>query len=683
MISFSNTTYDKPSVAEWMWNFGDINSGADNYSELVNPAHFYSEPGERTVLLTATTFDGCVATFVRDTLFIDNPAADFSWITNCFVDSSATEFVNHTYGLGTTLESFKWTIQDQENNMLLEEETNSVDDTIRYIFASEGIYTITLEARNSGGCTGILSREIELEPTIRLTSDGYLEDFNASKGGWSIRSEDLAQSWTWNTPDFIGHNQPEGDKSWYTSLPADTPGYLEKSWMQSPCFDFSKMIRPLIQLDLMRSFVPNLDGAVLQYNDIQDQGWTTIGEGSQGIDWYNHYSIYNQPGGSSLGWGLDIFEPDQDWVRATHGLDELTGKEHVKFRIAIASSSRQSIGNQGFAFDNVRIAERTKLLVLEHFTNASDPDSKAADDVVDGLEGQMRRNLIDLQYHTSFPGIDPINQINPNPASTRSGANGVYDVPFAVLDGSTDPDYRYDFSTGPEIPGREDMDLQTLEIPKFKVDLEVDWFEDRVDISATVTCAVDQYLSDLQLYIAIMETSVTAFTGANGDTEFKNVVLKMLPYPSGQLLKGSWYLGRSETREQSWEYEEGFVEDVDELAVVAFVDDRSPGGEILQAAVDYKDKTVGIGNPVREARSLNLYPNPAKDNFYLNLGTRSANRGRIELLDMSGRPVISEHVPAGYQIYEVDIQHLNRGIYIVHWIEYGRVTGISKLVKTE
>jgi hypothetical protein len=620
---------------------------------------------------------------MRDTLFIDNPVTDFSWITNCFIDSSATEFVNHTYGLSTPLESFLWTIQDQDNTVLLEEETNAADDTISYTFESLGAYTITLEARNSGGCTGTLSREIELEPTIRLASDGYLEDFNTSKGGWSIRSEDQVQSWTWNTPDFNGHNQPEGDRSWYTALPEDTPGYLEKSWMQSPCFDFSQMRRPLIKLDLMRSFVPNLDGAVLQYNDIQDEGWKTVGEGAEGIGWYNHYSIYYQPGGSSLGWGLDLFEPDQDWVSATHGLDELAGKENVKFRIAIASSSRQSIGNQGFAFDNVKIAERTKLLVLEHFTNASDPDAKAADDLVDGLEARLRRNLIDLQYHTSFPGPDPINQVNPYPASTRSGANGVYDVPFAVLDGSIDPAYRYDFTTVSEIPGSDEVDILTLEVPKFKVDLDVDWFEDRVDISATVTCAADQYEADLQLYIAILETSVTAYTGSNGDTEFRNVVLKMLPYPSGQLLKGSWYLGKSETRAQLWEYEEGFVEDVDELAVVAFVDDRSPGGKILQAAINYKDKSVGIGNSVREAEALYIYPNPAKDNFYLNLGTRSVNRGRIELLDMSGRPVISENVPAGYQICEVDIQHLNRGIYIVHWIEYGRVKGISKLVKTE
>ena len=50
---------------------------------------------------------------------------------------------------------------------------------------------------------------------------------------------------------------------------------------------------------------------------------------------------------------------------------------------------------------------------------------------------------------------------------------------------------------------------------------------------------------------------------------------------------------------------------------------------------------------------------------------------------MNVRTVISEQVPAGTRIYMVGIDHLNRGMYIVHWIEYGRITGIGKLVKTE
>jgi hypothetical protein len=92
---------------------------------------------------------------------------------------------------------------------------------------------------------------------------------------------------------------------------------------------------------------------------------------------------------------------------------------------------------------------------------------------------------------------------------------------------------------------------------------------------------------------------------------------------------------------------------------------------------------VGVGDVDRELNELYLYPNPAHDRFYLDLGARAENQGRIELLDMSGRPVVSELVPRGYKLYEVNIGHLTRGMYIVHWIESGKVRGISKIVKTE
>ncbi len=682
LISFTNTTYDKPSVEKWLWSFDDFTSGADNFSDLASPEHFYADPGERTVVLSATTFDGCVASVLLDTFFVDDPVAGFSWNTNCYVEERETDFVNLTVGQITDLESFRWTIHDQDNTMLVEKETNSREDTLGYAFETMGTYTVSLEARNVEGCIDTATRVIALEPTIQLTAEGYQDEFNASGGGWTVRSDDQVESWTWGTPDFTGHTQPAADHSWYTSLPEEVSGYLEKSWMQSPCFDFNGMEKPIIQMDMMRSFVPNLDGAILQYEDNADEGWKTVGESTPGIEWYNLFNIYNQPGGSSLGWGLDVPGADQDWVSAVHGLDELVGSANVKFRIAIASSSRQSgIGNQGFAFDNIRIVERTKILVLEHFTNASDPDSKTADDEVDGLSNSQKDNLIDLQYHTSFPGVDPINENNPDPASTRSGKNGVYEVPLAVLDGSKDLDLRYDFTSSAEVPGTEEMDLLTLEIPKFSVDLEVDWFEDRVDLSTTVTCMTDLYDSNIDLYIAVLEKSVTAYTGLNGDELFRNVVLKMLPTPAGKLLGRGWYLGKSDTRSQSWTYE-SYVEDVDDLVVVAFVQDRT-SNQILQAAVDHKNNLVGVGNAEREVNTLHLYPNPAKSSFFLNLGSRSQETGRIELHDMSGRTVISEQVPAGYQIYEVDIQHLSKGLYIVHWIEYGRVTGISKIVKTD
>ncbi|HER08089.1 MAG TPA: T9SS type A sorting domain-containing protein [Bacteroides sp.] len=530
------------------------------------------------------------------------------------------------------------------------------------------------------GCVDTLSREITLRPTIRLSKDGYEEQFNSSETNWSVRSDDGVESWTWDIPDFDGFEQTPGDKGWFTRLPYGLVGYLEKSWIQSPCFDFSGMDRPVIKLDIMKSFVPSMNGAVLQYMDVNEEGWKTIGASTPGIKWYNVLNIYNKPGGSSIGWGLNVFNPDNDWVTAIHDLNDLVGNPNVTFRIAIATTGAQGIGNQGFAFDNVAINERSKRAVLEHFTNSSDATSRSADDVIDAYGKTYSKDVIDLQYHMSYPGTDPMNVNNPNPPSTREFFYGIPQVPYAILDGGVETYHRYDFSDLKTTPDGDQINLLSLEIPSFDIDLEVDWMEGGMDATTTVTCVADQYTDNIQLYLVVFESSVTAYTGGNGDTEFRNVVLDMLPSPAGRLLGGNWYKNVSDIRTHSWVYAP-YVEDVEDLGVAAFVQDRTTG-RILQAAVSYKNPLVGVGGRPTETGSLHVYPNPARNSFYINLGMRTEDDGMIRLTDMGGRVVLSEHVPAGYQIYQVDIQHLNQGMYIIHYMESGKIRGLSKIVKS-
>jgi hypothetical protein len=174
---------------------------------------------------------------------------------------------------------------------------------------------------------------------------------------------------------------------------------------------------------------------------------------------------------------------------------------------------------------------------------------------------------------------------------------------------------------------------------------------------------------------------VTSYSGENGDTQFRNVVLEMLPYPSGRLLGNDWELDSSKTQVNSWTFP-NYVEDVEDLAIVAFIQDRT-SGQILQSEVNYYDATVNVGNIIPEVFSLYIYPNPAKNNFYVNLGFQTDLPGKYDLLDINGRVVQTDQVPPGYQIYQINIQHLDRGLYILRWYESGKIRGINKIVKTE
>ncbi len=680
IVSFDNQTIGKAYIETWSWDFGDIGSGQDNLSNLVNPTHHYQAPGEQSISLTAITFEGCVTSYLLETTIDSKPVADFTWLNECFTPGSDVKFINRTSLGFASLDSVIWTFRSGSGDLLGEIGSKNIIDTVAFPFETADAYQVRLYTLNKGGCFDELTREIVLRPTIQLDHEGFSETFDDSEGQWTIHSEDRVESWVWGVPEFTGHTPVEGDHAWYTRLPSGVSTYRENSWIQSPCFDFTDMERPLIQMDLMRSFAPGISGAVLQYRDGIEEGWKTVGENTPGIEWYNDTPILNKPGGSSLGWSLDEFNPDSDWVTAVHDLDQVVGKANVAFRVAIAANGVQGMNNQGFAFNNVVVAERTKIAILEHFTSNSSDTSRLADDIIDEIGKNHSRDVIDLQYHMDIGAMDPMNENNPLSSSTRSFNYGVPKIPFTVLDGGADTFHRYDFSALSKGPVEDHLRLITLELPAFDIDLSVNWMETGLEANTLITCSSDRYDNHIQLYLVVFETAVTAYSGRNGDTEFRNVVLDMLPSPAGRLLGDSWRKGRIDDRTHTWSYKP-YVEDLNDLAVVAFIQDRTTG-KILQAAVDYKDETVGILKPLNEVGSFNIYPNPSQSYIYVNLGTRSEHVGRIELIDVNGKVVFEEHLPAGYQVFQLDLDPLSRGLYILRWIESDQIRGVSKVVKS-
>lgn len=677
-VSFTNMTSNIASVASWNWNFDDPDSGDNNSSTLENPEHFYSEPNHREITLTATTLDGCVAQYTMDTLIADQPNADFAWLHDCYIKGEQTAIINRSTSIYSELDTLIWTFKTSKGDNLRVIGSESPSDTIRFTFPFIDQYTIELHIENDFGCQDDLSREIILNPTKPVKTAGIIENFNGEADDWLAFSEDQLNSWVLGVPDFEGFEQDPGDLAWYTDLPGITPWILEHSWVQSPCYDLTGLSNPIIQMDLMKSFVPLEDGAVLQYQDLATEGWKTLGNVGEGLNWYNVSGLTNEPGGSEFGWGLSSFIPDTDWVMTVHDLDILAGNPHVKFRIAAGTQGTQGIGNQGFAFDNFSIGERVRYSVLEYFTNSSSVPAKAADEVVDTFAIENSGNLIDLQYHLDYPGADPMNQNNPTLSSARDFYYGVPGIPYAVLNGGVESDTRFDFSDPSQIPNDAALVEASLESPLFDVLLSVDYLENSLEATIKITCMADTFTSNLQLYVAVIEREVTAYTGLNQDNLFRNVVLDMLPLPTGKLLGNDWHRGKSETRTFSWDYA-AYVEDIEDLSVVAFVQNRD-NGEVLQA--DAKPHTPGVGIPgkLSEPGMLAIYPNPAVETFYVNFGTEAELEGQLQILDLSGRVIMRSDVQPGYTVRRMDVSSLSRGVYMICWFEAGKLKGRKKVV---
>ena len=207
-----------------------------------------------------------------------------------------------------------------------------------------------------------------------VSSFPYYQDFEDGAGGW-LTGGSLS---TWELGDPAGFAiigpppaTPSSLNSWTTEL-TDYYNLNEKSYVESPCFDFSSLILPFIEFDANWDIQLFDDGAKLQYTLDGGLTWSDLGEIGSGENWYNHASCYamwptfyiddyNGWSGSSGG-----------WVHTYQDLTFLAGQPSVKFRFVFASSSYWNF-NDGFAFDNMWIGDPYPNDV--GVINVSDPTS--------------------------------------------------------------------------------------------------------------------------------------------------------------------------------------------------------------------------------------------------------------------------------------------------------------------
>lgn len=678
LVRFNNTTSGQFSVATWSWNFGDPASGSGNISSLESPSHFYPGPGSWNVTLAAVTTEGCAVEEENTIILAGEPAVDFTWLSDCYIRNQETGFMDRTVSGFSDIRSLLWTFRTTGGGVLGTISSNSSEDTIYFPLPAMATYNVTLQVENDAGCRGTLMKPIVFKSIQNVTPSGYLETFDNAGTNWVVDSEDGLESWVLGEPDFNGFDPVPGDRGWYTELPAHTPGTVERSWVQSQCYDFSQLSSPLVLIDVMKSFVPGADGAVLQYQDLVSEGWKTVGMVGAGQNWYNSWGLVNEPGGNPFGWGNPVFVPDEAWVPAGYPIDGLGGLSSVKFRVAIGTGGTQALGNQGFAFDNFYIGQRARYSILEHFTNSASASAASADQVVETYASDHSDIVIDLQYHLDYPGEDPMNQNNPVPPSVRAFYYGVPGVPYAILNGGSGPEFRYDFSDPSEEPDEEVLLEASLEIPPFDLLLDVDFRSNSLSGKATANCAEVSYPSNIQLYVVPVEEEVTAYSGAGNTTLYRNVVLDILPTPAGHFLGNTWGIDDSESLEFNWNYPD-YVEDKDDLAVVAFLFDRDLG-KILQAGKVSASPGTGINDSKSKLQLLRLYPNPARETVYLDLGNPAAYRGEIAVMDLSGRVVLEADIEPGNSNRTLDISGLAEGVYLVYWMESGVNMGRGKFV---
>lgn len=220
-------------------------------------------------------------------------------------------------------------------------------------------------------CTFLLANSNALLAQC-VSSYPFSEDFESGPAGWT--SGGANSDWTWGAPAKSLINAAGSGVNCWISGGLSNPVYNggQKSWVESPCFDFGSLNAPYLTFLIFWDTERQYDGGNFQYSINGGTSWINLG--SSGIanncrikNWFNASNINNLSGLASpqQGWSGSL-NPGSgsclggngsgQWLEAGYCLSALAGQPDVRFRFTFCSGTTCN-NYDGMAFDAFTIVD--------------------------------------------------------------------------------------------------------------------------------------------------------------------------------------------------------------------------------------------------------------------------------------------------------------------------------------
>lgn len=217
-------------------------------------------------------------------------------------------------------------------------------------------YTITAYTVLTGDTNNIFDTTTVMITSIpNVSTYPYFEDFESGTGGWRVVDDNGVSTWELATPAGTVINSAfSGVNSWVTNA-TGTYSPDDNSAVVGPCFDFSTLVLPTIELAIWYDAEFSWDGAVLQSSTDSGATWINVGGLGDPNNWYTDGTLLGNPGGQQIGWSGTGTSGSGGWLIAENSLASLAGEPDVQLRVAFGSDG--SVVDDGFAFDNILIKD--------------------------------------------------------------------------------------------------------------------------------------------------------------------------------------------------------------------------------------------------------------------------------------------------------------------------------------
>ena len=621
------------------------------------------------------------------TLYTVTPPA-FDVVGGCQNDDVIFEGTMALDPLFDQITAVRWSFGNGVDSVILGDPNNpTVVPSVTYQYSGTGLFVPTLTVYNNGICSTSISKEWVVSQHITINGAAgrpYFENFeNGANTGWYAQDEAVAigASSIWSHQLLENHHIVDSNNmAWVTyGRPDDTLGYTNnvRSYLYTPCFDMTQTWKPMISMDLWTDFIQPIDGATLEYYDAADRQWKVLGnyDPNKGINWYNADFLASSPGvyrNSGLmpqGWSGDT----RGWRNSRYRLDQFVGQDNVRFRIAFATGDETLLFGrpQGIALDNFWILERSRNVLVEHYTTHNYPDiyqkNDAIYDVVYNPANGLVRDVNFIQYHLPsndiysytdsmyLQAIEIMNRRNYNIYANISTANIFRVNGFPKADSS-------------HLIEPAHIEQEILSSPKFIIHepiVNMNYSPDSILIELNITPQESGYYEDVYLYTIITEDGVPH---QNEPLHLMKGVarsqydVKAIPnyITEGQSIRHSMVLSKNN-------YDMRYIS-LDSLNIVVFLQDHNTK-EVYQSRSN-RDLSIYGYNPVSvvpivdETSTLKLYPNPATGFFNVAFSKPLETAHDWMLVDMLGRVLQQGNTAIGTEIMQVETGDLPSGNYV-------------------
>jgi hypothetical protein len=290
--------------------------------------------------------------------------------------------------------------------------------------------------------------------------------------------------------------------------------------------------------------------------------------------------------------------------------------------------------------------------LIEEFSSSTCPPCKTFNDNVftpflnnTSLQGKY----VVVNYRANWPGNgDPYYTSEGN---TRINYYAVNGVPTCYINAKT-------ASTGSLSSFTTNFNTAAAVTPKAAISASYQITGTTVatgKVKATVTVTPTAAISNAYLYIAVVEKLTTKNASTNGEKEFHDVMMKMVPNASGKAI--TLTANSPVTVTDSASLSGTHIEEMTDLEVVAWVQ-VSGTKEVLQAALATESNTPVINRCLLNGCSSGKARTVISNNSVLN-----AKNVTISIHDLSGRQI--KQVQSERETFTIETLDLSRGCYIM------------------